>query len=135
MWDATKFTIFSRLCFCIYVLEHFNETKLTCIVFSNSVFLLAIPFLTLSSICKVNISCRHKFHKTNGRLNPNLDYRFRPMYSKPIFAITTPFGFMSVLVETRNYSILSLAFIVSSFRVTKENLLFETVQSDPPSFF
>ena len=33
------------------------------------------------------------------------------------------------LDETRNYRILSLAFIASSFRVTEENLVFETVQS------
>ena len=43
--------------------------------------------------------------------------------------------FIGCLVETRNYSILSLAFIVSSFRVTEENLVFETVQSDPYSSF
>ena len=30
---------------------------------------------------------------------------------------------------------LSLAFVASSFRVTEENLIFETVQSGPPSFF
>ena len=30
------------------------------------------------------------------------------------------------LVETRNYSMFSLVFIASLFRVTKENLLFET---------
>ena len=39
--------------------------------------------------------------------------------------------FIGCLVETRNYSILSLAFIASLFRVTEENLVFETVQSDP----
>ena len=33
--------------------------------------------------------------------------------------------FISCFVETRNYSILSLAFIASSFRVTEENLVFE----------
>ena len=38
-------------------------------------------------------------------------------------------------VETRNYSILSLAFIASSFRATEENLVFETVQSGPYSSF
>ena len=42
--------------------------------------------------------------------------------------------FIGCLVETRNYSILSLAFIASSFRVTEENLVFETVQSGPYSF-
>ena len=36
--------------------------------------------------------------------------------------------FIGCLVETRNYSILSLAFIASSFRVTEDNLVFETVQ-------
>ena len=34
-------------------------------------------------------------------------------------------------METRNYSILSLAFIASSFKVTEENLVFETVHSSP----
>ena len=43
--------------------------------------------------------------------------------------------FIGCLVEPRNYSILSLAFIASSFRVTEENLLFETVQSGPYSSF
>ena len=42
-------------------------------------------------------------------------------------------SFISCLVETRNYSVLSLAFIASSFRVTEENLVFETVQSGPYS--
>ena len=37
--------------------------------------------------------------------------------------------FIGCLVETRNYSILSLAFIASSFRVTEEHLAFETVRS------
>ena len=37
--------------------------------------------------------------------------------------------------EIRNYSILSLAFVASSFRVTEENLVFETVQSGPYSSF
>ena len=44
-------------------------------------------------------------------------------------------SFISCFVETRNYSILSLAFIASSFRVTEENLVFETVQSGPNSSF
>ena len=44
-------------------------------------------------------------------------------------------SFISCFVETRNYSILSLAFIASSFRVTEENLVFETVQSGPYSSF
>ena len=35
----------------------------------------------------------------------------------------------------RNYSSLSLAFTASSFRVTEENLVFETVQSGPYSSF
>ena len=43
--------------------------------------------------------------------------------------------FIGCLVKTRNYSILSLAFIASSFRVTEENLVFETVQSGPYSSF
>ena len=43
--------------------------------------------------------------------------------------------FIGCLVETQNYSILSLAFIASSFRVTEENLVFETVQSGPYSSF
>ena len=59
---------------------------------------------------------------------------FRSMYSKQVFIIWTPFGlsislFKGCLVETRNYNILSLAFIASSFRVTEENLVSETVQS------
>ena len=33
---------------------------------------------------------------------------FRPMYSKKVFAIPTPFGFISVFRLTRNYSMLSL---------------------------
>ena len=60
------------------------------------------------------------------------------MYSKQVFVIWIPFGFISVflsaaLFETRNNSILSLAFIASSFRVTEENLVFETVLSGPYS--
>ena len=43
--------------------------------------------------------------------------------------------FIGCLVETRNYSIISVAFIASSFRVTEENLVFETVQSGPYSSF
>ena len=39
------------------------------------------------------------------------------------------------LVETLDYSMLSLAVIASSFRVNEENLLFETVQSGPTSYF
>ena len=65
---------------------------------------------------------------------------FRPMYSKQVFGILTIFGFISVffiscLVETRNYIILSLAFIANSSRATRENLVFETVQSGPYSSF
>ena len=65
---------------------------------------------------------------------------FRPMYSKQGFGILTLFGVISVffigcLVETRNYSILSLAFIASSCRATEENLVFEIVQSGPYSSF
>ena len=44
-------------------------------------------------------------------------------------------SFIGCCVETRNYSILSLAFIASSFRVTEENLVFETVQSGPYASF
>ena len=43
--------------------------------------------------------------------------------------------FIGCLVGTRNYSILSLAFIASSFRVAEKNLVFETVQSGPYSCF
>ena len=43
--------------------------------------------------------------------------------------------FIGCLVKTRNYSILSLVFIASSFRVTEENIVFETVQSGPYSSF
>ena len=44
-------------------------------------------------------------------------------------------SFIGCFFETRNYSILSLAFIASSFRVTEENLVFKTVQSGPYSSF
>ena len=37
--------------------------------------------------------------------------------------------------DKRNYSSLSLTFIASSFRVSEENLVFETVQSGPYSSF
>ena len=43
--------------------------------------------------------------------------------------------FIGCLVETRDDSILSLAFIASSFRVTEKDLVFETVQSGPYSSF
>ena len=43
--------------------------------------------------------------------------------------------FIGCLVETQNYSFLSLLFIASSFRVTEENLVFETVQYGPYSSF
>ena len=62
-------------------------------------------------------------------------------YSKQVFIIWPPFGlisdslFIGCLVETQNYSILSLAFIASSFKVTEENLVFETVQSGPYTSF
>ena len=39
------------------------------------------------------------------------------------------------LVETQNNSILSLVSISSSFKVTEENLVFETVQPGPYSSF
>ena len=55
-----------------------------------------------------------------------------------ILKMFSSFGPISVfywlLCETRNYSILSLAFIASSLRVTEENLVFETVHSGPYSF-
>ena len=55
------------------------------------------------------------------------------MYSKQDFAIRTLLEFISVfIIETRNYSVLSLAPIASSFR--EEKLLFETVPSNPHSF-
>ena len=41
--------------------------------------------------------------------------------------------FLGCFIETRNDSIISLAFIARSFRVTEENLIFETVQSGPYS--
>ena len=44
-------------------------------------------------------------------------------------------SFIGCFVETRNYSILSLAFTASLFSVTEENLVFETVQSGPYSSF
>ena len=43
--------------------------------------------------------------------------------------------FIGCLVETRNYSTISLAFIASSFRITEENLVLKTVQSGPYSSF
>ena len=65
---------------------------------------------------------------------------FRPMYSKQLFCYLDTIWiyislFIGCLVEIRNYSILSLAFVASSFRVTEENLVFETVQSGPYSSF
>ena len=36
---------------------------------------------------------------------------------------------MDSLVESQNYSIFYLAFIASSFRVTEENLVFETAHT------
>ena len=58
------------------------------------------------------------------------------MYSKHAFVIWIDDSlFIGCFVETRNYSILSLASIASSFRVTEENLVFETVQSGPYSSF
>ena len=65
---------------------------------------------------------------------------FRPMYSKQVFCHLDLIWiyislFIGCLIETRNYSILSLVFIAGSFRVTEENLVFETVQSGPYSSF
>ena len=51
------------------------------------------------------------------------------------FSLFGPHWINISLVETRNYSILSLGFIASSFRVTEENLVFETIQSGPYSTF
>ena len=48
-------------------------------------------------------------------------FRFRHIYSKHIFAFRTLSLSIKCLVETRNFSMLSLAFIASSFRVTEEN--------------
>ena len=62
------------------------------------------------------------------------------MYSKQFFCYFDPSWieislFIGCLLETRKYSILSLAFIVSYLRVTEENLVFETVQSGPYTSF
>ena len=59
-------------------------------------------------------------------------HKFRPIYAKQAYVILTLFGSILVfsiccLVETQSNSILSLAFNASSFRVTEENLVFETV--------
>ena len=43
--------------------------------------------------------------------------------------------FIGCFVETRNYSVLSLAFITISFRVTEENLVFDAVQAGPYSSY
>ena len=64
----------------------------------------------------------------------------RPMHSKKDFVIWLQILIdislcIGCLVETRNYSILSLAFIASSFRVTEEKLVFKTVESVPYSSF
>ena len=56
------------------------------------------------------------------------------MISKYVFAFSTPFRFRSVIVKTKNFQYASLVLIASSFRVTEENLLFETDLSGPPSF-
>ena len=64
---------------------------------------------------------------------------FRPMYSKQVFDIWSLFGFISVfsmaaLLKLEITVSLFFAFIASSFRVTEENLVFQTVQSGPYSF-
>ena len=59
---------------------------------------------------------------------------FRPTYTKQVFIKWTQFELISVFL-TRNDSMLSLAFIASSFKVNEENLVFETVQSGPYSSF
>ena len=57
------------------------------------------------------------------------EYLFRLTILDPILIHISLF--IGCLVETRNYSILSLAFIAIFLRVTEENLVFETVQSGP----
>ena len=52
-----------------------------------------------------------------------------------VYIIILSVFFIGCLVETQNYSILYLAFNASSFRVTEENLVFETIQSGPYSSF
>ena len=65
---------------------------------------------------------------------------FRPMYSKQVFDIWSLFGFISVfsmaalLKHEITVTLFFFAFIASSFRVTEENLVFQTVQSGPYSF-
>ena len=59
--------------------------------------------------------------------NQNFVYVFH--YLEPIWIDISLF--IGSLVETRNYSMLSLAFIACSFRVTEENVVFEPVQSGP----
>ena len=65
---------------------------------------------------------------------------FRPMYSKQVFVIWTLFGFISVfrlaaLLKLEIPVSFFLSFIASSFRVTEENLVIETVQPGPYSSF
>ena len=62
-------------------------------------------------------------------------YMFRPMYSKQAFVILTPFGLILIFLLDALLSIITLAFIASSLRVTEEHLFFETVQSGPYSSF
>ena len=73
-------------------------------------------------------------------------YMFRPMFiclDPCVLNKLSFFGpiridislFIGCLVETRNNSILFLAFIASLFRVTEKNLVFETAQSGPYSSF
>ena len=60
--------------------------------------------------------------------------------SKQVFAISAPFWiyfslWIDCLVKMLKLKYLSLAFVSSSFRVTDENLLFETDLSCPRHFF
>ena len=61
------------------------------------------------------------------------------MQSKEILHSDPIWIYISLLidcsVEALNYSMLSLAFITSSFRFTEKNLLSQPVQSDLASFF
>ena len=58
-------------------------------------------------------------------------YKF--ICSRQDFAVRTAFGFVSVNCLTRNYSMLSLAFVAGSFGDTAENWLFEADLFGPHS--
>ena len=57
------------------------------------------------------------------------------MYSKQVFVIWTLFGFISAFLSAALLKFEITVSIASPFRVTKENLVFETVQSDPYTSF